>query len=124
MAKAGIVRRYYRKRAKLAARLESTAEMLRGSLVQKFIRCGKPHCACQRGERHGPLYYLSFKEGGATRLVYIRKAQLAKVRTQIAQFKAYKAIGAAICRINRRLLRLRKEGDDSCSEESISTTTL
>jgi len=109
MAKFGTVCRYYKKREELSARLATSVEMLRGSLVEKYIRCGKPRCACQQGQRHGPLYYLSLNEGGATRLVYIRKDQVAKVRGQIAQFKAYKAIGAAICRINQKLLRLNKK---------------
>ena len=118
MAKSGTEGRYYRKREELAARLASSVEMLRGSLVEKFIRCGKPRCACQQGQRHGPLYYLSLNEAGATRLFYIRKDQVAKVKGQIAQFKTYKSIGAAICRINQKLLRLhKKERESSCSAE-------
>ncbi len=38
--------------------------VLAGSLVKQYVVCGKPGCRCQRGQKHGPLYYLYWKEQG------------------------------------------------------------
>jgi len=43
----------------------------RGSIVSKYVKCGKEGCKkCP----HGPYYYLVYKEGGKTRWKYIGKA--------------------------------------------------
>jgi hypothetical protein len=34
-------------------------EVLRGSLMERYLTCGSPDCKCARGERHGPVWYLS-----------------------------------------------------------------
>lgn len=33
--------------------------VLRGSLIERYKRCGKPGCKCAAGPGHGPKYYLS-----------------------------------------------------------------
>ena len=39
--------------------------VLRGSLIERFKRCGKPGCKCAQGPGHGPKYYLSVSLPGA-----------------------------------------------------------
>ena len=34
-------------------------ETLRGSLIERYKRCGKPGCRCAQSKGHGPKYYLS-----------------------------------------------------------------
>ena len=43
----------------LVAQMPPLEEVLRGSLVERYLRCGKPNCRCARGRRHGPLWYLT-----------------------------------------------------------------
>ena len=43
----------------LAKVLPPLSEILRGSLMQRYLTCGNPSCKCARGERHGPVWYLS-----------------------------------------------------------------
>ena len=40
-----------------------------GYLMPQHVSCGKRGCKCQRGESHGPYWYLRFRrlEGGAWR---------------------------------------------------------
>jgi hypothetical protein len=47
-----------------------------GSVVKQYMFCGKPSCACHRdpAKKHGPYYYLSYKEGGKSRYKYLGKA--------------------------------------------------
>lgn len=39
-----------------------------GSLVERWVSCGKPNCRCATDptHRHGPYYQLSWKEAGKT----------------------------------------------------------
>ena len=47
-----------------------------GSVVRQYMFCGKPSCACHRDakKKHGPYYYLSYKEEGKSRYKYLGKA--------------------------------------------------
>src|SRR2546429_3859949 len=42
----------------LASELPPFAEIVRGSLVTRYRRCGKATCHCVRGPGHGPAHYL------------------------------------------------------------------
>ena len=48
-----------KRREGLARLLPPLREILRGSLMQRYLTCGKPGCRCTRGERPGPVWYLS-----------------------------------------------------------------
>jgi hypothetical protein len=80
-------------------------EMVQGSVIEKYIRCGKENCKCKKGRGHGPMYYLSFKEEGATKLIYIPKSKVKKVREQVKQFRQFKGTGSEISRLNREILK-------------------
>ena len=43
----------------LLKRLPPLQAILRGSLVERYKRCGKPGCKCAKGPGHGPKYYLT-----------------------------------------------------------------
>jgi hypothetical protein len=61
--------RYYRREyARLKARLREVGFICEGSLVERWMQCGKPNCACasNRASQHGPYFQLSWKEKGKT----------------------------------------------------------
>jgi len=60
---------------------------LAGSLVKQYVVCGKPGCRCQRGQRHGPLYYLYWKEQGRSRSLYVPRPRVAEMRGQIQNYR-------------------------------------
>src|SRR5213083_238499 len=47
------------RKAALLRRLCIPADFLRASYVERFTTCGKSKCACTRGRKHGPFYYLA-----------------------------------------------------------------
>jgi hypothetical protein len=47
------------RREGLTKLLPPLGEVLRGSLMERYLTCGNPDCKCARGERHGPVWYLS-----------------------------------------------------------------
>ena len=99
---------YKRKRSQLVRRLSGSVDMLQGSLVKRYVKCGKENCHCAEGEGHGPVFYLSYKEKGLTRLIYIPSEEVEKVKRQLSTFKQYKEIGGKIAKLNREILKLRK----------------
>jgi hypothetical protein len=54
--------------AQLRTRLGEVGFICEGSLVERWMRCGKSNCACarDRAQRHGPYFQLSWKEKGKT----------------------------------------------------------
>jgi len=54
--------------AQLKARLREVGFICEGSLVERWMQCGKPNCACASdpASQHGPYFQLSWKEKGKT----------------------------------------------------------
>ena len=63
-------------RGRLEDQLMRPKRMRVGSVVRQYMFCGKASCACHRDskKKHGPYYYLSYKEGGKSRYKYLGKA--------------------------------------------------
>jgi len=51
------------RRQGLVKLLPPAEEILRGSLIERYVTCGNPNCKCARGERHGPVWYLTVTLG-------------------------------------------------------------
>lgn len=84
-------------------------EILRGSLTERFLTCGKPDCRCARGERHGPVWYLSVSLDQSHRTgSTVPAEQIAEVRRGLASYHRVKEHLEKISDINRELLRRAK----------------
>src|SRR6266550_4592482 len=62
------LRHYRREYARLKTRLREIGFICEGTLVERWMQCGKPNCACatDRASQQGPYYQLSWKEKGKT----------------------------------------------------------
>lgn len=90
----------------LAKLLPPVTEILRGSLVERYVTCGNPACKCARGERHGPVWYLTVTLGrGRTTGGIIAEEHVPEVRSWIANYHKLKDHLEKISEINRELLR-------------------
>ncbi len=84
--------------------------MLAGSLVEQYGTCGKTGCRCARGQKHGPLYYLYWKEEGRSRSRYIPREQVSAVRRHIRNYHQFQiALSAVLRRQHRPVPRSPKE---------------
>lgn len=97
-------------RATLLRKIQGCCKMLQGSLVALYRKCGKKGCRCERGEKHGPAYYLSYKEGGVTQMVYIPVSRLEEVKKAMEAFSRYWELGVKLSRLNLEQMGLRKRG--------------
>jgi hypothetical protein len=81
---------------------------VRGTLVERYLTCGKPSCRCHgTGPRHGPYHYLlTTTAPGKTRTTLVDADQLARVRRWIANFQRFKVVLERITELNTDLLRV------------------
>ena len=94
------------RRLGLAKLLPPVKEILRGSLVERYVTCGNPSCKCAKGERHGPIWYLTVTLGrGRTTGGIIPAEKVAEVRNWIENYHKVKDHLEKISEINRELLR-------------------
>jgi hypothetical protein len=101
------IARLRHKRQTLIRRLPPLARrVVRGSLIERYLPCGKPGCHCASGRGHGPKYYLSVSyPNGRPQLQYLSQPQHAQVQALIKNFQHVRDLLEQICDINRELLR-------------------
>ena len=63
--------------------------MVSGSLVKQYVTCGKSGCRCARGQKHGPLYYLYWKEQGRSRSLYVPREKVDELRRQVQNYRQF-----------------------------------
>src|ERR1700686_336615 len=98
-----------KRRQALLRQLPPLAEILRGSLIERYKRCGKPGCKCANGPGHGPKYYLSVSFPGLRpQMDYVPQEDLEATRTLVANFHEVRTTLEEVCAINRELLRRRE----------------
>ena len=99
-----------RRRRTLLGKLPNLQPILRGSLIKRYKRCGKPGCSCAHGPGHGPKYYLSVsKPGQRPQMDYVPQDYLEKVKEHLENYRKIKAILEELCDISRELLRRREK---------------
>ena len=76
----------------------------RGSFVTLRRKCGKPTCHCATGEAH-PANYLSTREAGGTRLVYLSAEVRHRVAEEAERYRRFRKHRARLARLLRTLLR-------------------
>ncbi len=69
----------------LVGELTELRPMRRGSVSERYIKCGKPGCRCSQEPeaRHGPYYSLTRAVKGRTRSRYLSAEEAQIVRRQI-----------------------------------------
>jgi len=69
----------------LAEQLSQARPLRRGSLGERYIKCGKPNCACatSAAARHGPYFSLTRVVDGQTRSRRLTAQQAERVREQL-----------------------------------------
>jgi len=98
-----------RRRRALLRRLPDLEATLKGSLIERYKRCGKAGCKCAQGPGHGPKYYLSMsRTGQRPQMDYVPQEYLGQVQEYLANHRLAREILDEISRINQELLRRRK----------------
>jgi hypothetical protein len=94
-------------RGRLENHLMRPRAMRVGSVVKQYMFCGKASCACHRDpqKKHGPYYYLSYKEGGQSRYKYLGKATSAEVE-RARNYQVFQRGVAQLGKMHREVIDL------------------
>lgn len=97
------------KRALIRALLRATRSMVQGGLSETSRRCGKPTCPCAADPafRHGPHLYLTYRDEGASRSLYVPPEEATIARAAHQAWATFWETGCAIAALNREALRQR-----------------
>jgi hypothetical protein len=85
--------------------LQEQGPIRSGSLVKINRKCGKPNCHCLSGQGH-PTTYLSSKENGKTRMVYLSSSMEADVSRQAQQYRYFRKHRASLAKLAQQSLDL------------------
>lgn len=102
------MRRLIARRERLLAKLPALQDVLRGSLVERSVRCGKTTCRCARGELHAAVYLSVTHRGGRTEQISVPSELVAQVRNGIAVYQRWWELLEQVSAVNRELLRWRR----------------
>ncbi len=69
-----------------------------------YKACNKGGCKCTRGELHGPFWYLSWSEGGRTRMYFVKAAGRAPVRAAALRYRRWRQRRAQLVKLGRQIL--------------------
>jgi Family of unknown function (DUF6788) len=96
-----------RRKRRLLQELRPPPDLLRASYVEQFLTCGKPACACHRGQKHGPYYYLTLSLGAGQVRKFLLKGseQQEQARRGTAAYSQFAAGLEELSQINAELLR-------------------
>jgi hypothetical protein len=87
--------------------LPSLSEVIRGSLIERRLRCGKPNCHCAKGEGHRTWYLTVSFARGRTEQVTVPEELLPCVKEWIKNYDRWWITLEEVSAINRELLRKR-----------------
>jgi len=97
------------RRRRILAKLPPLEEVLRGSVLVRSLRCGKPRCHCAEGEGHPATYLSVTLAGGRTEQISLPAALVPVAERGVAHYHAWWAAIEQLSAINRDLIRQRRQ---------------
>jgi hypothetical protein len=94
---------------RVLAKLPPLEEVLRGSVVVRFLRCGKPGCHCAQSEGHRASYFCVTLPGGKTEQISLPADLIPLVARGIATYHAWWAAVEKISALNRDEIRRQRQ---------------
>jgi hypothetical protein len=101
-------KRLLTQRQRIVEKLPPIEEVLRGSILERSVRCGQPNCRCASGERHSATVLSVSFPGSRTEQISLPAAVLPTVRGWIANYQRWWEIIEKVSAINRDLLRVQR----------------
>jgi len=83
--------------------LADCRSLLKGTVYNLKTRCGKPSCACARGERHSAMV-LSWSQGGKTKLMTVQPGDLDRLIRLTGEYRSFRQARSKLVKLQRELL--------------------
>lgn len=85
-------------------KLRAIGPVVTASLVTIAKTCGRAGCRCERGEKHLG-HYLTFKEDGKTRTVYVPQELVKEVESWVEEHRRLRKLSQEITQLSVALIR-------------------
>lgn len=87
--------------------LKIQPDFIRGSFVERYGTCGKANCACRRGKKHGPFYYLTqcLAVGNVQKFLLKDEKRRNEAKIGTDHYKQFLELLEELSQINAELLR-------------------
>ena len=107
------------RRDELKAELAQVGDLRPGSLVERYRRCGKPNCHCDKDAAgHGPLWSLTREVAGKTLTTVIPSPAVEQTRQQLAEYKRFRTLAKAFGEASERLCDAQLRTPEAASQEA------
>jgi hypothetical protein len=93
-----------KRRDDLLAELRALGNLMRGSLVQTKVKCGRKGCICESGEKHVKVH-LSVNLHGRTRGCYVGQGREEAISVLLGEYQRAWKIIEDLTEVNLELLR-------------------
>jgi len=93
------------RRRQILAKLPPLEEVIRGSVVVRWLRCGKPGCHCAEDEGHRATYLSVTHAGGRTEQISLPTELVPRAKHGVAAYRAWWAAVEKLSAINRDQIR-------------------
>ncbi len=105
----------------LAVQLSEPRPMRRGSVSERYVKCGKPGCSCaDRPEaRHGPYYSLTRSVAGRTRSRFLRPQRAELVARQVEAGRQFRRQVEAYWELCEQWADAQLEGCESAPQDGV-----
>ena len=100
-----------RRRRQLVKALPPIEQIVRGSLMETYKRCGRAGCHCVDGPGHKRYLSTIARTGERPRLGYVPNATYPQVAAFLTNYRKLQEMLNEICAINAELLRRRESLD-------------
>jgi hypothetical protein len=95
------------RRKQIIQQLPPLSKVIRGSLIERRLRCGKPNCHCVKGEGHHIWYLTVSFARGRTEQITVPEKYVPSVKEWIQNYDHWWLSLEEVSAINRELLRKR-----------------
>jgi hypothetical protein len=98
---------------KIKRELAQLGDLRPGSLSKQYNVCGNPNCRCKASppKKHGPYYQLSSTRKGKSRSKFVRKEEVAAVRSQLKNYAKLRKLTERWVDLAEQLAILRLDKD-------------
>jgi hypothetical protein len=88
----------------LIEELHGLGNLMRGTLIQARVKCGRKGCECEQGEKHEKVH-LCLNFHGRTRNLYVGRAREKSVASLVREYQRARQIIEKLTEVNLELLR-------------------
>jgi hypothetical protein len=88
----------------LIEELRSLGNLMRGTLIQAHVKCGRKGCECEAGEKHEKVH-LCLNLHGRTRNLYVGRGREDSVASLVREYQRARHIIEKLTEVNLELLR-------------------